>query len=270
MVEYSLIMEFDRKKPRHFKEYPLDRLWRYEYFREYLLALGRGKDYTESIDSFPVQIELDGEWHDCLNQLRSETADGYERHIFIATDQEKRVVLLPRNLAVGEQTKVPSDVMREHQQWGKGRGVEEFVGTIHSHPHSKPFSLERLRRFFKYSGNFSVADMYLLLSKNPSFVIGLAEDEENVFAFRTRETSFTNLGYLLIDKSQSDFKNYWYTRSGLRINGEYVSRINGGEIRNEDLWNITLDIADRHKIAVYRGKPDFSLIRFNPPTIIRA
>lgn len=252
---------------KYFKELPLSTVWRYGYFREYILGLGRNKQYyAEMLSNFPKQIELNRGWHNCLNQLRRETSDNIERYIFIGTDNTRRVVLLPNKTAVGESRSVPLSAIHEHESWGISKGVEEFVGSIHSHPHRSKSTWDRVKNALsiKHTGKFSVADMYNMLNGDPYYIMALAEENANVFAFRTHETSRTNLGYLHTVSPES-FVSYWYKKHGMQTNGEYVWRKEGDKPTEDDLWNVVRDIAQTHSIALYRGLTDFSIIREFPP-----
>lgn len=252
------------------RERPLAIYWPYNYFKNYLVDMSKGEEHVKTIDDYPIHIRLNLEFHDTLNKLAEETSDGFERHGFIAIDQEEGETILPAFFFKGKTHCVPGEVIKQNRDWCDENGINNIVGSLHSHPYSRLSMLDRVRRIVSYEGKLSVGDLYFLVKKKPEYVMGVAEYEENVFAFRTRETKDTNLQYLVDGDNQKNFKNFWYERHSMNYkwksgSGGYVSRKDGRKLSRDDLWRITLDIASHHNLAIYRGKTDMSIIRSYPP-----
>jgi len=237
--------------PEHKKVSP-PKIWKHEYFKEYLLALGRGPCYFEAIKNFPEEIELSDVWHKTFNQLRRETSDGLERYLFIATDQQSHSILLPRNPVTGSEDKISSEDKFKHILWGIEKNIDEgdMIGGMHSHP---------------WGSVFSAGDLYDLVYYRHSAVEGLAGKNANAIAFGTRETGNTDFRYLLMDKSQKDFMNYWYSSNGYKRHGAYLRKIDGSPAGFNDILKIESLIAQRHNLVIYRGEPNQPVKRVYPP-----
>lgn len=250
---------------------PLNQRWGENDLRSYLIASSKGEDYLDFIENFPRKIHLSEGWHEILNSIRENTGrDGLERHIAIVADQEMRFVLLPRKFAVGERKRVPGKTIFEHNKWIKEKGYEHLVGSVHSHPHSRNL-MNRLKHRFLVQGSFSAGDLYWMVCQNPEKVIGLVEGETNVFAFRTRNSEGRGLFYLNDVKGpaskQKKFEKFWYGRRGIIIvdfDERSARKVGGGRITTEDLWQVCVDIAEWHRLALYIGRPSANLIRRYP------
>ena len=257
--------EFEARNHGRFENKSVIEIWGYNHFREYLLALGRDKKFAEPINNFPNEIELSREWHDTLNQMRSDTADGRERFIFVATDKGNQNILLPTKSMVGSKNFVPSKVIDEHYNWGESKNVEEYVGSIHSHPRDYLGSLVQLYKKLNFCGNFSIGDLYSLLTEEREDVSGLVEDEDNLFAFKTLQTKKTDFKYLPGRKGIKKFENYWCSFNNFNIVKGNVYRQDGRLINLSDVWKLESSIAEKHKLVIYRGRPDALLKRYYPP-----
>jgi len=227
------------------------KIWKYDHFKEYLLSLGKSYAFIESIKKFPQEIELSDIWHETFNQMRAETLDGKERYIFIATNQDKHSILLPRNSVIGDAAMVHSKSIMEHKIWGMGRNINEmdYIGSIHSHPR----------------GNyFSAGDLHALVYHRYSLIDGLVCESTNSLVFGTKETGNCDFEYLKLDQSPYDFMNYWYYSNGYRVEGEYLLKNDGSPAYWEDVKKIESLIAKRHNLAIYRGEPNQLLKRVYP------
>ena len=240
---------FRKNNPEKKQEQP-PKTWKYEYFKEYLLALGRGPNFIESIQNFPKEIELSNTWHKTFNQLRSETQDGFERHIFIAIDPNSSSILLPIKPVVGTESHVSAKKIFQQIAWGMDKNIEDFIGSMHSHP---------------VGNDFSAGDLFELVYHHHEQIMCLAGADQNLIAFGTRETNKTDLDYLKLDKSQLDFMAYWYNSNGYKRNGNYIWKTDNSRANYDDLRKIEMMIAEKHKLAIYLGEPNQSVKRIHPP-----
>ncbi len=208
--------------------------WTYEQFREYLLSLTRGKEFLLSSEEYPEKIQLSKDWQEILDNMRKESADGYERWALIGFKADRRSLYLPEVSAKGATTHVPGMIMLETLDRAKSQfHMVDMVGDIHTHPQTS-------------KAIFSAGDLYTLLiseqyAKNNSMIMALGEYED-IIAFKTRDTEVVTLPTSVF--SQESFEKYWYDKNG-----------------EADQWNVNLDIATRHKVVLYKGKRDGLFIR---------
>jgi hypothetical protein len=129
-----------------------------------------------------------------------------ERHIFIAINPNSPSILLPTKPVVGTDSKVPENKILKHLAWGMDKNIEDFIGSMHSHP----------------VGNvFSAGDLFGLVYHHHEHVMCLSGENANSIAFGTRETDKTNLDYLKMDKSQLVY-GLLVQFNGYKQNGDYV------------------------------------------------
>lgn len=246
--------------------------WDYQYFRTYLLAAARGQDFLLPIYRYPEQIQLNGIWHDSLNQLGKIGQSMLEGYDFVGIEDYKQVIILPARPAIGEKYHVPYAVVQSQKEGARKKaGIEKFIGDLHSHPARLYWEYGTQRgKFTGIEANLSVGDLYFLVSKDPDIVKGVVEGEQNMFAFRTRATASSSLDYLGADKvTQETFTTYWCNSFGIGVrrggNGDYyLSKVNGGVMAPLDLLNMNKAIAQTHSLALYKGEKDKDLVRIFP------
>lgn len=230
-----------------------EQLQRWDYqtrFREYTLLLGRkGAEALEPINKYPERINLDTAWHGVLNRMRVETkTDGHERYTLISYDESARDFYFPEISVRGEPEEVPASVINEEIRKAQTeRKITSIVGELHTHPIEVPFSeLDLLR---------------LINDKQAQrlFVAGVTTNRLNIFAFRTRETVPINK-YFDLDKTNIEFfMAHWRKKAGYKLSNDGSIIIGGSVFAN--LWRMNLGIAEKHRLALYRGKPNEDLVR---------
>ncbi len=139
------------------------------------------------------------------------------------------------------------------------------IGDIHSHPR------DLLERIFGSAqlgdrGRFSAGDLYRMATLNsPIQMMAVVDGDDNVFAFRTKETKGAGLSSQI--STQDGFEKYWYERHGFRYLGP-PERFGSNRVipvsSGANGWNVNLAIAERHKLAIYRGYAGGNLVREFP------
>lgn len=259
--------------------------WKYETFRQYLLALARrytdhktsiqltkgpigyrNPEFTLPIDQYPKEIELSLDWHEILDKIRKDSEDGVERFSVIGTKDSERGVYIQAVAAQGLPDNVPAEVISAELQ----KAIDKYrmttiIGDIHSHPRSL---LERMWGDVLPSnrGRFSAGDLYRMVIPNSNIrMMVVVEGNDNVFAFRTKGT--TNTGFSQQFFNQDSFEKYWYERNGFRYLGP-VEKFGANRVipvsPTADGWNVNLGIAERHKLVIYRGYSGQNLKREFP------
>lgn len=273
------------KAPSELGKVPSD-IWSYEIFRQYLLALGRryvdrrtsipltqgpisyrNPEFILRTDQYPKEIELSLDWHSILDKIRKDSGDGVERLSVVGTKDNERSLLVQALAAQGLPDYVPAEVIIAQLQ----KAIEQYhlttiTGDIHSHPRKL---LERIWSKvmpINNRGMFSAADLYRIVTPNASMpMIEVVEGNDNVFAFRTKDTINTGLGSELF--SQEAFEKYWYERNGFRYLGP-VEKFGANRAipisPRASGWNVNLGIAERHKLVIYRGYSGKNLVREFP------
>ncbi len=257
-------------------QHPVFLGWDYEMFREYLLALSRGKEFLLPIEEYPSKIELSRPWHEVFNQIRQVPTEGWA---LVGFQAGQRRLILPRIAEKGISHSVPYEVMSAGIDKAKTRGgITDLVGDIHSHP--KDFrdpswhipSIETSEGL----GSFSLSDLYGLLyslgQQRPSdtrrSLMLVTEGNENIAAFATRRSlevvRNTDLG------SYEKFAAKWYEKYGWRFKGIRTDSQGGGELAEQvradapKLWQINKGIAYHYQLALYRGFKDKPLLKDYP------
>ena len=209
--------------------------------------------------------------HDSLNELRGITGTiGKEIHMDVMVSEDQRV-LVPEIYATGERARVKSKTIAEHRKAVNPENKHTVVGSLHTHPHSNS-TLKRIGRRLFYRGTMSPSDLYVVISPHsPEHFMGVVNQEENVFAFRSQETNSRHaMDYLKPGQlsKQDRFAHFWYKRHGIELTikdeQRWIKRKNGGRITDIDRWEVAMDIAKWHHIALYRGKPNQNIHRFYP------
>ncbi|MBI2011864.1 hypothetical protein HYS91_03790 [Candidatus Daviesbacteria bacterium] len=243
-----------------------DKIWGYETFKEYLAAIGRGKLFLPPKTDYPLRIRLSQEWHEVLDKMRTESQDGIERHRIIGANGSQRGLYLSAISSRGRVGYVPAEVIINSIERARDAGINA-LGDLHSHPkvlNKRRFGeLHRLFRLFK--AGLSAGDLYCMLRKESYMpVMGVVEGEENVFAFRTRETSVLEgiSAYL----TQDAFEKYWYEQHGFLYLGK-IEALGGFRAipitSTADSRRVQMGIAERHNLVLYRGYMGKDLVRLN-------
>lgn len=230
-------------------------VWTYKHFREYLLALGRDRNFLLSIDQYPDLIELSGDWHKTLEDLRIRTHQtffGKEHYSVIGFTEIARKLSLPQVPSVGTSGTVPSEVVKTARSSAYRAGIDKILGDIHSHPHEDHLL-------------FSLGDLYgMVYPGSTEFVRAIVGTNENLFVFKARESTDTGLDDKVL--TQEGFCKYWYENNGYRFlgknkNGENATRLNKNA---PTLWGLNLKIAQRHNLVFYSGDATSDLVKVFP------
>lgn len=241
-------------------------------FREYLLGLSRGRDYLLPIEDSPTQFELNGTWHESLNQLRNLPYEGWS---LIGYEEGQRRLVLPVVAEKGLSHSVPYETMVMGLNRAKLKaGVTDLVGDIHSHPRSKRSPVWQIPSIETSEGHgaFSLRDLYGLLSslkeQRPSdtrrsckFV---AEGNENLAVFGTRGSlaqvrdSFNEPFHI--------FATDWYAKFGWKYIGSSPDKGEMAEpqLSSTSVWSINKAIAHHYQLTLFRGFTNGPLLRDYP------
>jgi hypothetical protein len=225
--------------------------WDYDtHFREYALLFGNiGPNALESIKKYPDTIKLNREWHEGLNRIRKETArDWRERYVLVTCNSQTGEVNLPEVSTQGNHTHIPVNVLTDvYQKTDENPAVTSVIGDIHSHPIRVPFSPE---------------DLLPLLDKSaqPALLfVGLTTSRENIFAFKTKETEPIENLNTMPEKFYEFFRAYWLKQAGYKALGSLPVALPINMFPN--IWRVSFGIAEKHRLALYKGKPGADLTR---------
>src|SRR3989344_519830 len=161
--------------------------WNYSLFKDYLLALSRGKDFILPLEQYPREIELSQEWHKILNSMRDRTAKTRVEHVaLIATSKRMRSILLPSTPASGWSSHHVHPLATQIQitRARLDPRIDGYIGLFHSHP---PQDIG----FFRFKipmGRLSAGDLHIVLTSPSILAIGVTDGIRNSLAFRTRES----------------------------------------------------------------------------------
>lgn len=218
--------------------------WDYDTFKEYLLSQARGEKFLLPLNDFPLEIELNEDWHRSFNVMRdASNRDNIERVGLVGFSLKRRAVFLPRDEVAMRQLgdfewNGVNAVNPALEEWQKltapASGVEGFVGVLHSHP---PDMIVLGRSFNILRGRLSAGDIFCVLKGDES-LIGVADGRTNSIAFKTRES-------IKLIGSQKDFYDHW--------EGDLLSSFDLDEV-----------LADKYKLALYRGNVNGNLKRSHP------
>jgi hypothetical protein len=257
----------ERYRPENFGRLSQSERWNSEAFHSYMLKVAKyGKEGLEQIDNFPKRIELNGMWHDVLNKMRAETKDGYERWTPIGYKEDMSNLSIPTEFFVGERNEIPEfkeDQIEEFTQKYSELGLVHFAGDFHSHPRRSVKSYLRSfiisgRFLTEYSG-FSPRDLKRIIELSPStfpfHMFGLVDEKANCFAFITKQIETISADSPLQD--DSEFSYYWFNRYAPSVI-EHFPPV------TSTLWDINIGIAEKYKLALYRGEVQEDLVRSFP------
>lgn len=234
--------------------------WDYNYFREYLLGLSRGKKFLLPTKQYPTRIELSQDWHKTFDEMREETErDGHERWVLIGFRENERSIYLPKIPAKGMRDHVPGEVIVDYaEKYRRKYGIMNLVGDIHSHP-------PLIHRFIKLpfiSAFFSAEDLYCLLVGHIT-AMGVVDStsNESLFVFKTRNTRDVP-PYIF---NQDSFAEHWYQKVGLIPVKLFGHRDAIPTKINANLWTCNIEIAREHDLVLYVAKPNQDLVKVFPP-----
>jgi len=253
--------------------------WSYkDHLKEYLLLLAsKGSEGLELINRFPKQIELSSAWHELLNDMKEASQDGIERLAVIGFKEDRRRLFLPTIPIKGMPEKIPPEELEKEIFRVRNKfGMTDMIGDIHSHPKDLYGGLRgkfRLAKDFiegintKGQPHLSAVDLYRVVTSSnyqayPGFlpIIGVVHGNANVFAFKTRETRPLPVPPVFFNKES--FSKYWYEKYGFNYSrGEGIT---GVKSSRANLWAMNIGIAERHKLALYRGRSGGDLVRTYP------
>jgi hypothetical protein len=217
--------------------------WDYSTFKEYLFSQTRGKEFILPLAEFPDEIEISQDWHNTLNTMRDgSNQDKVERVAIPGYNTQKRALYLPNEHVTvksfgeferGGVQSVHPKLIEMQLIFAKANHIEGSVGILHSHPpHAsilgKPISL---------GPRLSAGDLYIVLGGHYGSLMGVAAGSINSFAFRTRES-------ILPRDTQDTFYDLWE--------------------REPQIPNLDQVLAEKLKIALYKGDKDGSLKRVYP------
>lgn len=230
------------------------RVWTYGHFKEYMLALGRGKQFLLPIDQYPDIIELSNNWHESLEaNRRLTTISGKEHYLTIGFKEVARSLHLPTKPYAGTEGMVPSDVIKESQSHARQAGIDQIIGDVHSHPHQEHL-------------HFSIGDLYgIVVSGSEEFIKGILGKDENLFVFKARESTTTGLDHIVLN--QDGFSKLWYEQNGYKylgkdpVKGEMATPIKPDA---PSVWHLNLKIAKRHNLVLYSGDAKGDLVKVFP------
>lgn len=250
--------------------------WDYETYREYLLALSRGREFLLPIEDYPSRLELSEPWHEAFNQIRANSHEGW---VLIGYQAGQRRLVIPRVAEKGLSHSVPHAIMSAGLEKARTKtGITDLIGDAHSHPRtSTDLSWNILSVLNNEKAAFSLADIYGFLDdlskQRPSdpkiSVMFVAEGDENIAAFATKrslELVRNNFSGTLYE----EFAKKWYERYGWRFEGNEPTSQGGGELAEPDragapnLWQINKGIAFEYQLALYGGFKNRSLLRDRP------
>jgi hypothetical protein len=234
--------------------------WSDDHLNEYITRSAFEKDFNVPLSVFPRVIFLSNTWYDILDQLRDQSRDGFERHFFVAairdterhddlepdfyTEQssKRKLVVMPKSFAIGEKNCISGELKSNFREWARSKGVDHFVGNVHSHPKLNTYN--SLLKDIK----FSTTDMYNLVGDYHVRFSVVVKGDQNIFVFRSKESErYDGLDYLGESSKDLDgFKSYWKRKSGW------------------DSLKKNVKIAKAHKLALYTGISNISLLREHP------
>ena len=109
--------------------------------------------------------------------------------------------------------------------------------------------------------SFSVADLYNIVTPTDHLIMGLVGTKENIFAFRTKESTFfkTRIAFF----GQNAFASYYSRKFGFNVDQEgYLQEMESNT--QENYWRLNLAMAEEFKILLYKGDVNQDLIKVSP------
>lgn len=229
------------------------RVWAYEHFREYLMALGRGRNSLLPLDQYPDLIELNRGWHEVLEDLRTRTTQhGKEHYAVIGFTEILRRISLPKAALRGANGIVPEEVIKAAHSNASRAGIDKVLGDMHSHPYESHLQ-------------FSLGDLYTMVYEGSTeFVKTVVGTDENLFVFKTKGSTTTGLAREVF--TQEGFCKHWYENNGYRFlgiseNGESAAPVRSGV---PSVWELNKQVARKHNLVFYSGDANADLVKVFP------
>lgn len=213
-----------------------EKIWSYNDYRDYLLAISRGEHFLLLLDQYPKEIELSKGWHETLNTMRNGTNKDKTEHVsVVAFSQTARTIYLPSGNASGwEPHQVnPLATMLQIIMAKLDPRIEGYRGMLHSHP-------SRDTKIFGISlpqGRLSAGDIHIALTSPEIFFVGVADGGINSLAFRTRDSIKPSV-------PQDKFYDLWE--------------------REPQLSHLDILLTEKYKLALYKGGINQPLKRVSP------
>lgn len=243
--------------------------WDYNAFREYVIALTKGRDFLLPIEEYPSRIDLSTPWHEVFNQIRP---NSYEGWVLFGYQAGQRRLILPKVAEKGLNHSVPHQIMLAGLERARAKaGISDLVGDAHSHPKSRgqvnnPPPTE--------DAKFSLGDLYGFLydltQQRPSdpnrSMMFVVEGNMTIAAFATRRS--LELVRNNLSGGYEDFAKHWYGKYGWTFKGRESE--GGGELAEPArpdaprIWQINKAVAFHYQLALYRGVKNEPLIRDYP------
>lgn len=230
------------------------RVWTSEYFREYLMGLGRDRNFLLPLNQYPDLIELSPAWHEVLEEFSKNSNGllGREHYSVVGfTALLRRISVLKKPLK-GHFGQVPTEVIQQAHSAASREGIDRVVGDIHNHPGGNHL-------------NFSMGDLYgIVYPSSDEFMRAIVGPEENIFAFKTRNSTTTGLSSDAF--TQEGFCKFWYEQNGYKYLGSNKSGESAIPTRTNapSLWELNLMVAKKHGLVIYEGSKAADLVKVFP------
>jgi hypothetical protein len=212
------------------------RIWAAPDLRHYLLALAGSTPEQNAcleLQHFPQRIDLSPDWHQILDQMRTQTAvDGVEYWSFIGVTAQHDRVMVMRDFIRGRREDVSAEEIALAGRRALANGITHLIGDIHSHTASL------IERMVLATDHFSPADLYgLLWSRVAPATKVLVGPNRNLVVCRSKDSEL-----LPPMMNQKTFERLWEAR----FRWEYM-------LGNR--WGADFEIGRRHSLVFYEGKP---------------
>ena len=227
------------------------KVWASEYFREYIIALGRGEKFLLTIDQYPDLIELGRSWHEALENMRTKTSNGHEHYSIIGFNEIQRIVSVQKEPLMGHPGQISPQLQHHALGLASKAGINP-VGDIHTHPNEHNLA-------------FSIADLYSLVCPGSrDYIRVVLGANDNLFAFRARNSTTTGLS--LDALTQEGFCRFWYEENGYRFTG--ISEAGEGAMpisaNAPSQWDLNLKVAKKHGLVFYESGAKGDLVKVFP------
>lgn len=227
------------------------RVWTSAHFLEYLMALGRDRNFLLSLEQYPDLIELSEDTHESLEEMRKRTTNGHEHYSVIGYASLLRSINVPVP-SKGLPGQISPQIRSEAHSAAKGTGIDRIIGNIHTHPEEGHLS-------------FSIADLYgMVVRGSTDFVEAVLGSEDNLFVFRTRGTSSTGFDGNLL--THDGFCRFWYEQNGYRYFGAGEGGERAQKVKQDapSIWELNLKVAKKHNLVFYEGEIKQDLVKVFP------
>lgn len=227
------------------------KVWTSEYFREYIIALGRGEKFLLTIDQYPDLIELSKAWHVTLENMRTKTSNGHEHYSTIGFNEIQRTVNVQREPLMGNPGQISTQLQSKAETFANRAGLNR-VGDIHTHPNQHNLA-------------FSIGDLYnLVYPGNRNYIMVVLGTNDNLFAFRARNSTTTGLSGDVL--TQEGFCKSWYEGNGYRFTGisEAGEKTMPISANAPSQWELNLKVAKKHGLVLYESDAKGDLVKVFP------